>query len=227
MNYLQITYPNGNLLQINIPENWKELRRKQFAAIAPLIYEGDVINLITRFSSLILGKLFKKIEGEENLDECLRAFAFLASFPVLEKSFYKGFRIFGRRWFGLDDRLMDMSILDFGLCEQTLNAFEAKENQKIFYGTIYKRGWLQLFPLKEKKKAALRLNYEGLRAIIPSMYPGLKSGGENKAPDYHGLIIGISAGPFGDYEKTQKAMLHDVLKYLEREAIETEKNKKA
>jgi|GEM_PF-3396082 len=225
MNTIAATYPDGAQLEFDIPERWSELTRKQFAAVAPLFYQGNVINLIIRFAHVILGKkLFKKIQGEENMDEIIHAFRFLAASPLLEKSFYKGFKAFGKRWFGIDDKLLDMNIEDFGLCEQSLAYIENKLNQKIFFETVHNRGWLKVFPLTEKKKAAIRLNYEAQRANLMIMYPRLKSSAGNVTPDYHGLIIKISAQEFGDYNKTKKTLLHDVMKKLEIDAIEFEKS---
>lgn len=220
MNTLTATYPDGAELTFDVPESWPELSKKQFAAVAPLLYQGDVLNLFTRFVYHVLGKkLFKQITSDANMDEFIHAFQFLTTLPVLETSYFKGFCAFGKRWCGVDDKLLDMSINDFGLCEGALNYLEHPLNKKIFYETIYNRGIFNFIPLSEKKKAALRLNYEALRAHVPTMYPGLKTSPDNKPPDYHAMIINISAGPFGDYEKTKKSLLHDVLKYLEQQAI--------
>ena len=224
MNTVTAIYPDGAELEFDIPENWTELNRKQFAAVAPLLYNGDVINLLSRFAYLILGKkLFKQISGEENMDEFVHAFSFITSFPVLPFSHYKGFTLFGKRYFGIDDKLLDMTIDDYGMLEQCLAYFEDKTNQKIFYEILHKRGWLKIFPISENKKAALRLNYEAARANIPAMYPGLKYSNDNKTPDYHELIVKLAGKEFGNLKQTRTSMLHDVLKKMEIDTISAAK----
>lgn len=228
MNTVTATFPDGAELDFDIPESWDELTRKQFEAIAPLMYGEDVINLLTRFAYLILGKdLFKQIQGEENMDELVHAFAFLCKAPVLAKSHYKGFEFFKKRFFGVDDKLLDMTIEDFGICEGCLSFWEAPESQKLFYSTIHKRGVLSFLPMSKNKRAALRLNYEAQRGNLPLMYPKLPSSSSNAAPDYHGLIIKIAGQEFGDLRHTKKALLHDVLKKLELNAIQNAKDEPA
>jgi len=226
MNTLAATYPDGAQLEFDIPENWSELTREQFAAVAPYVHQGDVLSLLTRFAYIILGKkLFKKIQSEENMDEMVHAFMFLCAVPVLEKSHYKGFRIFGKRFCGIDDRLLDISIKDFGLCEQTVEHVDSdKLSAKIFFSTVYNRGIFNFIPLRKKKKAALRLNYKAVSAILPSMYPALPTSEVGSAPDYHAMIVNLSTSA-AEIKTTEKANLHDVLKFLEERTKQEEKEK--
>lgn len=224
MNTLEAIYADGATLKMDVPESWDELSKKQFAALAPLVYSTNVVSMMARFIYTVLGKkLFKQISGDENIDELSHGFAWLTVFPVLKKSHYKGFVLFGRRWMGIEDRLMDMNIEEFSVCEQCLSYLEAPENQKAFYGTIYKRGIFEFLPIRTAKKYALRLNYEAARGNLSVMYPALPVSKSTKEPDYHALILNISGKKFGNYNETKRALLHDVLKDLELNAIEAAK----
>lgn len=226
MNLLEGIHPDGGIVYVEAPEKWEELSRKQFAEIAPYIFKTDVLNLIPRMACIILGKKqYKTVDSDESWDEMIHAFAFVAQFPVLQKSHYKGFKLFGTRYFGIDDKLMGMTIKDFGLLEQTLANFDNKLNQRIFYETVYKRGIFKYIPLSKKKKAALRLNYQAIRGCINAMYPRIKSSGKEVSPDYHALVINISGTIFGHKRQTEKAELHDVLKYLEEQQIKYDEQK--
>jgi hypothetical protein len=86
--------------------------------------------------------------------------------------------------------------------------------------------------LPEQVIFAAYLNYLGLRNVFikdyKNFYPAIKTnsteGGEAEPTDWQALIIGISNGPFGDYESTSLEPIGHVMKYLDMEA---KKNTKA
>lgn len=207
---------------INLPENWNELTRKQFIAVAPLIYTRGLVSLMVRFAHILLGsKVFKKVQDDESYDELIHSFDFLAE-PILNKSFFKGFRLFGRRWFGVDDNLADLELMQFIMAEACLEQMNDEVNQKIFFSSVHPRGIFNFLPLSFNKRAAIRLNYEANRAHMLKQYPGLKPSEDNKKPDYHAMLIKISGGKHGTVKETERALVHNVLKDLELIAIEIE-----
>ncbi len=223
MNTLTATYPDGAELEFDVPESWEELTPKQFTAIAHAVYSSDVKSLIVSMCYKILGKkLFKQISDEENMDEMLRGFSFLAEFPVYQKSKFKGFKLFGKRYLGVDDELETMTLRNFGLADSCLYMLNDVKDEKfltMFCEIAYNRGiFNKVFKVRKDKALALRLNFEALKANLPLRFPFLREAkSADTQPDYHGLIISVSGTIFGTRAQTENEPLFNVLKKLQHD----------
>lgn len=260
MHHVEVLTTRKRTMRFSFPGAWEECTPAQLGITAALLstapsqpdQERDECHLRLRLLHELTGmpdKIFCRIDPTDLLglraDELgvdrvalLPGLDWALQPPCWEKSLVPHLVADGVRFIGPTDRLSQMTLLQWGFCDQLmqrLGRLACPEALHELLGALYHREgttWdhagieeraTYLARLEDPVKLAAVLNYRGLRAWLAARYPRCFTGGEQDPHGIQGMAVRMAGPKFGTVQQAYHANLHDVMVHVEQAITDAER----